>query len=422
MSLGAKAKSKIILSHPGCPPFVQHAARALDEAALLKAYVTTFTYQPQKRLGQALRLGLRAVMNEPDKQLARRRVTEVAEERVITHPTPELLRMLIAKLPLGAVAADIVWERTELWFDRTVARKHLNMAAAVYGYENAALQTFRAQRERAGQCFYDLPICHHKMAAEILAPELEQFPETQTSYDRHLQRMAPQRNERKDEELRLADHVFVASGFTKRSLLHVGVPENRISVVPYGAPPVTQLEREPVPRPFIFLCAGTQSVRKGVHYLLEAWRRLGAHSGVELWLIGHMQLPLRLLADLPGTVVIRPSVTKPELFELYRRAGALVFPSLVEGFGMVITEAMANGLPVITTPNTAGPELIEHGRNGFIVPIRAVERLAATMQWCLDNLAELQEVGRQAKATAAQWQWSDYRTALSQHVSKLQNS
>ena len=90
----------------------------------------------------------------------------------------------------------------------------------------------------------------------------------------------------------------------------------------------------------------------------------------------------------------------------------LAFPSLCEGFGLVITEAMAHGLPVITTPNTVGRDLIEHGRNGFLVPIRDPDALAQTMAWCLDHRGELERVGREAARAAAAWQWDDYRRAL----------
>jgi glycosyltransferase involved in cell wall biosynthesis len=156
-----------------------------------------------------------------------------------------------------------------------------------------------------------------------------------------------------------------------------------------------------------------------VHYLLEAWRKLQPGGDVELWLVGRMSLASKLLEKLPGRVVVRPSVPRPELFDIYRRAGILVFPSLCEGFGMVITEAMANGLPVITTCNTAGPDLIEAGKNGFLVPIRDSERLAETMQWCLDHRDDVFAMGRAAAATVARWQWSDYRAALGGVVSKL---
>lgn len=353
-----------------------------------------------------------------EKQLNRRRISEIPEDRVVCHPLPELFRTAVSK-SLGPVAADIVWDRAEQWFDRTVAYSDLNGERASYGYEYAALATFKAQKARGGLCVYDLPIAHHKLTAEILQPEAEQFPETQTEYDAHLKRLAPKRNQRKDEELSLADHVIVASSFTKSSLTGIGFPESKISVIPYGAPPVNTS----VPirnRPFIFLSAGTQSVRKGVHYTLEAWRRIAPRNGsAELWLIGSMHLPQRLLDGLPGTVVVRPSVPRLELPEIYQQASVLVFPSLVEGFGMVITEAMAHGLPVITTSHTAGPELITDGENGFIVPVRDVNSLADRMQWCLDNREQLDQIGLKAASKAASWQWSDYRAQLGRLATKL---
>jgi len=409
----------VLLSHPGCAPFVQHTARALYEVGLLSAYVTTFCYQPGSWLGRALRTTLRLVMRDPERQLVRRQITEVPREMVISYPMPELLRMAAAKLPLesiGPIVADLVWEQTELWFDRIVARKHTDGVAAVYGYEHACLETFRAAKARGALCIYEMPICHHKTVEELLRPEFERIPEVETPYEEHRRRLAPRRNARKDEELRLADLVIVNSSFTRESLIRAGVPDVRISVVPLGSPAVATDQIERPKNSFIFLYAGSLSVRKGVHYLLEAWRRLSPGRGVELWLIGTMHLPKRLFDTLPGTVVVRPSVSRDQLFEIYRRVSVLVFPSLCEGFGMVITEAMAHGLPVITTPNTAGRDLIRHGQNGFIVPIRDVDCLAETMQWCLDHQDDLSEVGRQAALTAASWQWSDYRASLGRVV------
>jgi glycosyltransferase involved in cell wall biosynthesis len=170
------------------------------------------------------------------------------------------------------------------------------------------------------------------------------------------------------------------------------------------------------------LSAGQQSVRKGTHYLLEAWRKLRPGKEAELWLVGRMTLPHALMRDVPGKVVVRPSLPHRQLFEIYRKASVLVFPSLCEGFGMVITEAMSQGLPVITTPNTAGPDLIRDGHNGFIVPVRDADALAEKMAWCLDNPHMLADMGRAAAQTASAWQWSDYRAALAGTVGSFLSS
>jgi glycosyltransferase involved in cell wall biosynthesis len=401
----------LVLVHPGNAPFVQHAARALHEAGLLAAYATTFAYDPDSALGRALRLALRPLLADPARELGRRRIGEVPPELVRATPAPELLRMLAVKLRLSPIWQDRVWERTERWFSARAARG-LAGAAGVYSYEHVALEPFIAARARGGVCVYDQPIAHYRTVRAILDEEYALVPEARTPYDAHLEATAARRHARMDEELALADLVVAASSFTRDSLVRAGVPAARVALAPYGAPAP---DPAPAPRPggpAIFLSAGSQSARKGTHYLLEAWRRLRPGAGVELWLVGHMALPGRLLRDLPGTVVVRPSVPRTELDELYRRATALVFPSLAEGFGQVITEAMARGLPAITTPHTAGPDLIAHGQDGLIVPIRDPDALAAAMQWCLDNPAERAAMGERALRTAARHQWAHYRARL----------
>src|SRR6185437_3461491 len=272
---------KILFSHPGCPPFAQQAARALYEADVLSAYVTSFTYDSSDWLSAIMKLGMRAVYPDPENQLSRRQITEVPQSLVKAHPIPEIIRTLASKSPLGPIAADMIWERAELWFDKTVARKHLNGERAVYGYEHAASETFQRQKKRGGLCIYDMPICHHAKSSSLLKEEAEEFPETQTSLDIRRKRVAPRVNARKDAELEIADLVITPSSFVKDSLTEQGVPDANVRVIPFGAPPVVRVESKKTSRPFIFLSAGSQSVRKGTHYLLEAWRRLRPAGDVE---------------------------------------------------------------------------------------------------------------------------------------------
>ncbi|HEY0430162.1 MAG TPA: glycosyltransferase family 4 protein [Pyrinomonadaceae bacterium] len=409
---------KILFSHPGCPPFAQQAARALFEAELLSGYVTTFAYNPSDRLGRVVKQGMRLLYDDPENQLSRRKITEVPERLVRTHPFPELIRTLASKSPFGEITANMVWEKAERWFDKTVAGQ-LNGERAIYGYEHAAKETFKSQKRRGGLCIYDMPICHHAKSAALLKQEAEQYPETQTPIDARLKRVAPRVNARKDEELRLADLVITPSVFVKESLLEQGVADSNVRVIPFGAPPVATVEAKQKRRSTIFLSAGSQSVRKGTHYLLEAWRKLNPGANVELWLIGKMSLPSGLLNNLPGKVVISPSVPRHELFRIYQQASMLMLPSLCEGFALVITEAMANGLPVITTANSGALGFLTHGKDGFIVPTGESDCLAETMQWAIDNPEGVAEMSANALLRVANWQWSDYRAQLANEVSSF---
>jgi glycosyltransferase involved in cell wall biosynthesis len=85
---------------------------------------------------------------------------------------------------------------------------------------------------------------------------------------------------------------------------------------------------------------------------------------------------------------------------------------LCDGFGMVVTEAFAHGLPVITTTRAGASDLVRHGENGLIVPAGNARALAEALEWCLTHRIELRAMRRVALETAARWQWRDFRQAL----------
>ncbi len=102
------------------------------------------------------------------------------------------------------------------------------------------------------------------------------------------------------------------------------------------------------------------------------------------------------------------------LFQVYKNFDALVHPSLFEGFGLVIPEAMAAGLPVITTPNSIGPELMTEGQNGYIVPIRNADMLEEAIVHLRNKTNEqYTQVCKAARAAALHFSWSAYQSRLS---------
>ena len=164
-------------------------------------------------------------------------------------------------------------------------------------------------------------------------------------------------------------------------------------------------------RPLRVICAGSFSLRKGAHYLLEAWRRLDARDGARLAVYGSLQLPQRLLAEACDGIEWHGPVSQPVLFDAFEKADVLVFPSLSDGFGMVVSEAMSRGLPVITTDKAGARDLVTPD-NGLIVPAADAGALTDALQWCLDNRQRLHDMRHHALATARRWQWSDFRREL----------
>jgi glycosyltransferase involved in cell wall biosynthesis len=94
-----------------------------------------------------------------------------------------------------------------------------------------------------------------------------------------------------------------------------------------------------------------------------------------------------------------------------RQHDVFVFPSLFEGFGLVLTEALSQGLPIISTPNTAAPDLIKDGREGFIVPIRDSHAIADRLLQLVDNRDRLNEMREASlrRAAAMPWSWYEHK-------------
>ena len=101
-----------------------------------------------------------------------------------------------------------------------------------------------------------------------------------------------------------------------------------------------------------------------------------------------------------------------------REQDVLVFPSLFEGFGLVITEAMSQGTPVITTDRTAGPDLITHGENGWLIEAGSTEALKQAIEELLYRPEMIESTGRAAMETARLRPWEVYGMELAKAVIK----
>lgn len=408
----------MLIFHPSVAPFVQQAARALEEAGQFDRFVTTVRDDPSAWSQRAVCALGRLARRDLAPQFRRRAVTEVPVARVESHPVAELLRLATACLDRDGRATDLVWEWSETRFDRSVARRLDPAVKGVYGFEHSSLATFERARSLGLRVAYDVPAPESEYVHGLLAAELERFPEQRTAYHRHTATREARRLARRRAEWQAADLVVAASRFTRDSYAQAGLPVDRVCVVPYGAPPPAHLDialRGPTAAaPLTLIWAGTLNLRKGAHYLLDAWRRGGFGRHARLQIYGAVTLPARLLAPLPEGVTLVGSVPREELLDRMALADALIFPTLCDGFGMVATEAWSRGLPVITTDRAGAADLLNPGVNGLLIRPGDAAAIGAAIAWCLDHRAELASMREGALATAARWQWSDYRRALAE--------
>jgi glycosyltransferase involved in cell wall biosynthesis len=402
----------VVLSSPGVMYAAVQVAQALREHGMLARYESTTALDPQGALLRTVE-GAGTVGTRLRPQLLRRALPGVPGRLVRNHPGWEVLRTLAGLAGASEVVQDRLWERMVLRFDAAVARGLSAVDGAVYGYEHACRASFTRARELGVRRIFDLASPHHTFMDRLLARQAEEFPETRTAHYAATRPLAGRRNAHKQAELELAELVVANSSFTARTLLDTGYPPQRVRVVPLGAPPVDPSWRSAAGQgPVRFLFAGTASVRKGVHVLLDAWKRLQPGAGATLTLAGQWTLPEAMRRGLPESVHIAGSLPRAELQALYRESSVLAFPSLADGFAMVVTEAMSHGLPVIVTRHVGAADLVREGENGWVLEPGDVEALTERMQWCIDHPAELHAMREAAEATAAAHGWDDYRRRL----------
>jgi starch synthase len=164
------------------------------------------------------------------------------------------------------------------------------------------------------------------------------------------------------------------------------------------------------------LFVGHLSQRKGIGYLLEAFRSLKLPNA-ELVLMGGLAGGGQGLAKYRDSFRHVAPVPHAELPEYYQQADIFVLPSLYEGSALVIYEALASGLPVITTPNSGS--VVRDGMEGFVVPIRDARAVAEKIARLYEDRALCQATGAQARRRAEEFPWSAYRRRLAEFIRPL---
>jgi glycosyltransferase involved in cell wall biosynthesis len=395
----------------------QQAARALFEEGQLDRFVTTVRDDPGSILQRMAAAAGRLAGRDLAARFRRRAVTEVPFDKVEAHPWGELLRLASGAVDRDGRLTDFIWEKTEIGFDRRVARSLHRGLTGVYGYEHSSRYTFERAKELGLRVAYEMPAPESVFVQRILDVEMDRFPELRTALHRHTAKLDDRRTARRRAEWHSADVVLAASAYTKRSFSTAGLDVGKVQIVPLGSPVAEGRDEAlhtgaaPDPRA-TFLWAGTFGIRKGAHYLLDAWRQGGFGRHARLKVFGAVVLPERVLHPIPEGVEFGGSISRPELMAQYRSSDALIFPTLCDGWGMVVTEAWSRGLPVITTDCAGASDLLRNGENGLLIRAGDAGAISESLDWCLANREKLRAMRESALATAANWQWSDYRLML----------
>ncbi len=288
-------------------------------------------------------------------------------------------------------------EHPRVWhfalYDWLVSQR-VALSPIVWAWWGTSLYTMRKARREGRTILLEAPACHPRTWNAIAKPlYAEHFPKA-----KHTFAILPENYmARLEAELQEAQHIQVLSSFARQTFIEYGLPPEKLHILTLGVDTAVfypETEVSVRAEKFIVLYVGRIDPLKGVHYLLEAFRRLRLPNA-ELWMVGPVLEEMKpLLAKYVGeNVKYFGAKTHSELRLFYNRSSVVVFPTLLDSFGVVILEAMACGKPVIATTHSGAPDILV-GDAGKLVPPASVEALMQAIEEIYRTPEWLTEAGK----------------------------
>lgn len=395
----------MLISTPDLRPSLQSVLRGLAERNLIGRVTTTISI-PAAIARSVARIPSAGRRLAP--LLRRREIPEFLDGIVDNVWVGEVLRNLSSRVA-GDIVTDAIYNWATCRFDNVVAERYAGAYQYVYGMDFSSAATFAAQKSRGGRCIQRQVSAHFASFVAMLRRECERFPEFATDYHRRILQRAEQHRRRRAAEHALADLIIANSHHARSTFIDNGIPPSKIVAVPTGCPAI-----DPVGArsgrgggPLRFVYAGQLSLRKGFHYLMQAWTLADFGARAELWIAGGAEPGLSKVLGAQPNVRYLGRLSQLALAEVYRQADVMVLPTLSEGLAHVVLEALAFGMPAITTAASGAGGLVTTGDNGSIVPEANAEALAAAMTAVLGRRRELPQMGKLSAERARRWTVAD---------------
>ena len=342
--------------------------------------------------------------------LGRRIPAEVSPAEVTTAQTLTVidgLRHTVEGRP------DLTEDVAPAWLRHRITLENFRGANALYCLDPGDAKVVQAAKQRGMFVVYEQIIA--PQVGWILRDERSRFPDLEVQDSEQL----VAEGIRLEQQIwKMADLILAPSDFVREGLAQLGAPAEKIGLVPYGVPDewLAPIEAAPIPGRVLFV--GGVGLRKGNHYLAEACRIL-AERGVaaEFRVVGGYDAQEITSPLFRGPTYVG-QVPRSQVHEEFLRADVFAFPTLVEGFALSHLEAMACGLPVVTTPS-CGPA-VRDGQDGFVVAPRDARALADKLEAIITDRALRRRMSESARERAAGYSWGHYRRRLLDAVTEAE--
>ena len=300
--------------------------------------------------------------------------------------------------------------QTILWAGKTFGKLILNQGrrgTGVYTFNNAGLEILQAAKKQGLITVMDQTIAPKQLQHHLMLEEQELHPdwEEPIPYDKYRS----EHIEREKQEWEQANLILCGSEFVRDGIKKCGGPVERCAIVPYGVDTRFQPSlKKPHQEPLRILTVGSVELRKGTPYVLEAAKRLKGKATFRL--VGPIHVSASAISALREHLELVGQVPRSQIKAHYDWADVFLLPSICEGSAAATYEALASGLPVITTPNSGS--IVRDGIEGYIVPIRDVDKIVEAIELLISQPEILHSTIKSAQKRTTYGSFNSYSERL----------
>lgn len=412
---------KIIVAHPA----QQHSYRtaiALHRESRLDRYLTT-VYRKRFSLTAVAAALLRGKLKE--KALGRT-CPELPDAEVVQFCEAEgLLKLFAMHVPCVRKYYQRLKYATADRFAKRVAGYAIkHRVDAVITYDDCSPLLFEILRERAPAIrrITDMSSASLLFLRKIYEADTEKAPA-------FANRLRTERSivwddavlQRAERELQATQDFLVPSAFVAKSLKDYGIAEKQIHICPYGVDTgmFSQKTYSGLKnRPLECVYVGGVKELKGIYYLLEAFRQLPQEKA-QLTVVGAANTEDDDLQPYLKHVTFTGPVLHTEVSAILKRSDVFILPSLGEGLSLSALEAAGTGLPLIVSENSGVNDVMEDGREGFIIPVQSTTAILEKIEYLIQNPGRLETMGLAAREMAEKYSWENYYARLNEVMSEM---
>lgn len=212
-------------------------------------------------------------------------------------------------------------------------------------------------------------------------------------------------------EIKLADFFLVASNFTKYSLLNNDIQDENIFKCIYGIKRKSKNYKEKIGPILECIFVGRITFQKGAHYLFKTIDLIN-NEKCHFTFVGNINEECSFYLDYKDKCTFTGHIPKSKMQFIYENSDILIFPSLADGFGFSVIEALASGVPVICSRNAGASDLIIDGYNGFLINPQSEFEILEKLQLLICDKKSLSQMKRNAIESAKNYSWDNYNNQV----------